>query len=74
MVSGRVKIQATTMRPIMRQRIALRRLVAPTPMIDVEITWVVDNGMPHMLAKRIIRIQVLRATPKSCGFAAIGWL
>ena len=29
---------------------ALNRLVAPTPMIEVEMTWVVDKGIPQWVA------------------------
>ena len=31
---------------------ALSRLVAPTPMIEVEMTWVVETGMPPWQRRR----------------------
>ena len=49
-VKGRVSNHAQTIRPMSRHLTALSRLVAPTPRIEVEITWVVESGMPHKLA------------------------
>ena len=35
-----------TMLPATPQRTAEKRSLAPTPMIALEITWVVDTGIP----------------------------
>src|SRR5574341_258311 len=44
--SGIVRIQAHTIRPATPQRTADSRCVAPTPMIEPVIVWVVLTGMP----------------------------
>src|SRR5581483_7372112 len=41
------------MRSTTDQRMALKRLAAPTPMIDEDTTWVVDTGRPNVDAARI---------------------
>lgn len=46
-VIGNVRIQAHTMRSTTVHLTALNPLVAPTPMMEVEITWVVESGIPQ---------------------------
>ena len=48
--AGRVITQATTMSPATPQRTALRRFVAPTPMMEVVIVCVVETGAPKPMA------------------------
>src|SRR5689334_1136581 len=52
-VIGRVRIHAHTMRSTTDQRIALKRLAAPTPMIDADTLCVVETGIPSTDAVRI---------------------
>jgi len=47
---GSVKTQPQTILPMSRHFTAFKRLVAPTPMMEVEMTWVVESGIPQMLA------------------------
>src|SRR5579862_2342809 len=51
--AGMVNIQAVTMLPATPQRTALRRLVAPTPMMEAAMTCVVLTGMPNFMAPTI---------------------
>ena len=44
--AGMVSTQAQTIRSTTIHFTPLKRLAAPTPMIEVEITCVVDSGMP----------------------------
>ena len=43
-----MKIHALTMRPATPHRTAEKREIAPTPMIEPLIVWVVLTGMPPM--------------------------
>ena len=45
-VAGNVRIQAQMIRSTTVHLTPLNLLAAPTPMIEVEITWVVESGMP----------------------------
>ena len=49
-----VKTQASIMLPATPQRTALRRRVAPTPMIAPETTWVVETGRPTTEAEKTV--------------------
>src|SRR3546814_12126357 len=57
--AGIVRIHAHTMRSITPSRSARGFLAKPTPMIAVEMLWVVDTGMPkwaasvRMVAERV---------------------
>src|SRR5579884_2026329 len=53
MHEGIVTTHATTIRPAIPQRTADNRLVAPTPRIAEEMTWVVETGIPRRLATSI---------------------
>ena len=44
--AGRVTTHATMMCPAIPQRTADKRLVAPTPRMAEEMTWVVETGIP----------------------------
>src|SRR5450759_2443477 len=45
--AGRVRIHAMKMSPATPHRTAEKRSLAPTPMIAVEMTCVVETGMPN---------------------------
>jgi len=60
-VRGRVNIQAQTIRPTIPHLTADIRLVAPTPIMDVEITCVVLTGMPICEALKMISDAVVSA-------------
>lgn len=45
-VAGNVNTHAQTMRSTTVHFTPLKRFAAPTPMIEVEMTWVVESGMP----------------------------
>lgn len=47
--AGSVGVHAPTMLPATPQRTADRRLAAPEPMIEPEITWVAESGYPAPL-------------------------
>src|SRR5881398_3064882 len=50
MHAGIVTTHAVTIRPAIPQRTADNLLVAPTPRIAEEMTWVVETGIPKRLA------------------------
>ncbi len=50
---GKVIIQAVTILPAIPQRTADSRRVAPTPIIDVLMQWVVLTGIPRNEATSI---------------------
>src|SRR5438309_896871 len=52
--AGIVRIQAITILRATPQRTAESRSLAPTPMIALEITWVVETGIPNCEAPRMI--------------------
>jgi len=54
MQKGSVRTQAMTILPAMPHRTAESRLVAPTPRMAVETTWVVLTGRPQWLETRMI--------------------
>src|SRR4051794_41558382 len=54
MHAGIVTTQAVTIRPATPQRTAEALLVAPTPRMAEEITWVAETGMPTRLANSMI--------------------
>ena len=58
---GIVRIQAVTMLRATPQRTALRRSLVPTPMIALEMTWVVETGIPKCDAPRMIVAAVVSA-------------
>src|SRR5664279_731715 len=58
---GIVRIQAVTMLRAIPQRTALIRSLVPTPMIAVEMTCVVDTGMPKCDAAMMIDAAVVSA-------------
>lgn len=61
---GKVSIQANTILRAMPQRTAERRLVAPTPIIEVLIQCVVLTGMPKCEAISItVAADVVAANP-----------
>ena len=51
---GIVRIQTQTMFRAIPHRTALSLFVAPTPMIDEQMTWVVLTGIPATEAPRIV--------------------
>src|SRR5438270_13275276 len=53
-LSGMVSTQAITMFPATPQRTAEMRLLAPTPMMQALMQWVVDTGKPKWLAPKIV--------------------
>src|SRR6266487_5949909 len=62
--AGIVTTHATTMRPAIPQRTADNLLVAPTPRIAEEMTWVVETGIPRRLAvSRMAAAAVSAAKP-----------
>src|SRR4051794_28564162 len=65
MHAGIVTTQAVTMRPAMPQRTAEALLVAPTPRMAEEITWVVETGMPSRLANSMIEAAAVSAAKPS---------
>src|SRR5205814_10348277 len=60
-VAGSVKIQAKMIRSTTVHFTPLNRLAAPTPMIQVEITCVVESGIPYTLAVSIMRAALVSA-------------
>lgn len=50
---GTVRIQAQTTRSTTNHVMALKRLAAPTPMIDADTLWLVDTAIPDAEAARI---------------------
>lgn len=58
---GRVSTQAQIMRETIPHLTALSRLVAPTPMMDAEMTWVVERGMPMCEAMPMMAAEVVSA-------------
>ena len=64
MQAGIVKTQAVTMFPTTRHLTACACKVVPTPIIDVEITCVVLNGIPKCEAAKIrVAADVSAANP-----------
>src|SRR3954470_21126472 len=61
--AGRVTTHARTILPATPQRTADSRRVAPTPMIDVVVMWVVDTGTANTVAVAIM-------TPEATVWAA----
>src|SRR4030042_3330712 len=62
--TGKVIIQVMTMLLATPQRTAEKRLVTPTPMIDVPIQWVVLRGMPKREASKMaIALELVAAKP-----------
>ena len=68
-VTGIVNNQAHTMRSTTVQRIAEKRLAAPTPMIAAEILCVVDTGMPKCEAAMMTVAEAVSAATcdRACG-------
>jgi len=63
---GKVSTQASRMLEATPQRTALTRLLAPTPMMQALMQWVVETGIPSLLAARITRVpEVSAAKPWS---------
>src|SRR5919199_3801837 len=65
--AGIVTNQAVTIRPAMPQRTDERRLVAPTPRIEEEMTCVVETGIPRRLAISITVAAAVSAAKPSIG-------
>jgi glucose/arabinose dehydrogenase len=61
MQTGRVNTQARTILPAMPHRTAESRLVAPTPRIAVETTWVVLTGRPKWLVATMMAAEDVSA-------------
>src|SRR5690242_8459876 len=55
------------MRSTTDQRIELKRLAAPTPMIEADTLWVVDTGMPNADAVRITSAELVSAAKPLIG-------
>src|ERR1700743_1891572 len=66
-VIGRVRIQAQTMRSTTDQRMALKRLAAPTPMIEADTLCVVETGTPSIDAVRITAAELPSAAKPLIG-------
>ncbi len=49
--AGMVTTQAAMMLPATPQRTARTRCALPTPMIEPVIVWVVETGMPRLVAR-----------------------
>jgi hypothetical protein len=60
-VHGIVRIQAVAMLRATPQRTALIRSLVPTPMIALEMTCVVETGMPKWEATMMIEAAVVSA-------------
>ena len=60
-VIGIVRTQAQTIRPTKPHFTASSRLVAPTPRIEVEITCVVESGMPSSEAPVMVMAAAVSA-------------
>src|ERR1035437_8825893 len=73
-VAGIVKTQAVTMLRAIPQRTALIRSLVPTPMIAVEMTCVVETGMPKFEATMMIEAGVVSAAKPWTGSTfTTGW-
>ena len=59
--AGIVRIRAITMFPATPHRTADIRSLEPTPMIALEITWVVETGIPKWEAVKMIVAAVVSA-------------
>src|SRR5271157_661338 len=59
--AGIVRIQAVTMPRAIPQRTALMRSLVPTPMMAVEMTWVVETGIPKCEATMMMEAAVVSA-------------
>src|ERR1041384_4976879 len=64
---GRVKLQASTIRPAIPQCTEASRRPAPAPKIEPVQTWVVDNGRPRWLELRITAALVVSALKPCTG-------
>src|SRR5207248_6084835 len=67
MHAGMVTTQATTMCPAIPQRTADKRLVAPTPRMAEEMTWVVEPGLPKRLATAMMAAAAVSAAKPLIG-------
>src|SRR5438045_9770123 len=67
MHAGMVTTHATTMCPAIPQRTADKRLVAPTPRIAEEMTWVVETGIPKRLATSMMAAAAVSAAKPLIG-------
>src|SRR5580704_5537698 len=65
--TGMVKIPAQTMRSTTVHLMALKRLAQPTPMMDAEMLWVVDTGMPKTEATAITVAELASAAKPLIG-------
>src|SRR5678810_522154 len=66
-LSGIVNTHAVRMFPATPQRTAEMRLLAPTPMMQALMQWVVDTGMPKWLAERIVAVPAISAATPCSG-------
>src|SRR5690349_20004157 len=64
---GIVKTHAVTMLPATPPRTADMRLHAPTPQMHALITWVVDTGLPALVAARIVTVPLVSAAKPTSG-------
>ncbi len=59
------------MRPATPQRIAESFVTAPTPMIAPVIVWVVDTGMPRLVAAKSVMAPPVSAQNPPTGFSFV---
>src|SRR5258708_12115522 len=68
---GIVKIHAQMMLPATPQRTAESFCVEPTPMIEPVMVWVVDTGMPRLVARNRVIAPLAEAQKPPTGFSLV---
>src|ERR1700753_4047582 len=71
--TGMVSTHAQTMRSTTIHLMALKRLAAPTPMMDAEILCVVETGMPKMEARPMTMAELVSAANPLIGCSFTIW-
>lgn len=70
-LTGMVRIQAHNKLMVTPQRTALRRLVAPTPMIDPVMVCVVETGIPKFETVNKVNAPAVSAQTPSSGVTLV---
>src|SRR5216117_2103498 len=65
---GMVSTHAQTIRPATPHLTAENRLAEPTPTIEPVMVWVVDTGMPKLVARNSVRAPLAEAQKPPTGF------
>ncbi len=65
---GMVKSHAQMMSPATPQRTAENFCAEPTPTIEPVMVWVVDTGMPRLVARNSVRAPLVEAQKPPTGF------